>query len=229
MASRSKKPNPPPADNQPPVIPDGSAAAGGVAMVDELGIPKVGVKPAPKAQQVIAPSDLAPDMQAVEAMSERFKYWVGIHPDCPVERIGAAGLTFQKVNELLVPDAEGKTQRVPVIGGIANIDRETMLRLTKVLPRIVIRFLDDPDEHEEPGTGLNVGDAFKNKRRGQLITIPKPGDKRRKYYPQPNDRPAINWMFMQLCADQDAGSRGTTFPESIAKTGLAWHGDPLDL
>jgi len=213
-------------------IPDGSSAAGGVALVDELGIPKVGVREAPKPQQLISADSLSPDMTAVEAASERFKYWIGIHPDCPVEGIGAAGLTFSKVNELIIPDPDGgKTTRVPVIGGIANIDRETLIRLKNVLPRIVIRFEEasDPYADEQGKTGQNVGDAFTRGRRGRLITIPKVGDSRRRYIPHPNDRPAINWMFMQLCADQDQGSRGTTYPESIAKTGLAWHGEPIDL
>lgn len=230
MATK-KKESPAPADDM--TIPEGSQAAGGLAMLDDLGIPKVGVskKKTKRPQQLIKPEALTPNL-VTEALAEQFKYWIGIHPDCPVEGIGAGGLTFSKVNELLIPDHENKIQRVPVIGGIANIDREMMTRLARVLPRIVIRFEQATDPYADEGgrAGLNVGDAYKKGQRGRLITIPRNNkDSKRRYIASKNDRPAINWMFMQLCADQDSGSRGTTYPESIAKTGLAWHGEPLDL
>lgn len=205
-----------------------SAASGKAAVVDALGIPAVDAVAAPKARHVIAPDQLAPKPQTfVEA--QRFWYWFGIMPDCPVEGIGAAGMTFQKVQEEVIPGNSrngGRTQRVPIIGGIARLNRDTMLRLLNVLPRIVIRMQEEAGEVEEPRTGVNVGDAFKQPKRGRLITIPKdPSKARVPYIPSPKDVPASGFMFLQLCADQRNGSRGTTYPDPLSQTGLEWPGD----
>lgn len=203
-------------------------------MVDALGIPKVDAVAAPKARHVIKPEDLAPKLgEGCEQLGQRFWYWFGLMPDCPVEMIGAAGVTFQKVQEQLIPGSDrngGRTQRIPIIGGIAQFDIIQMRRLLQALPRIILRMQEVEAEHEElldgRSTGLNVGDANRQPRRGRLITLP--GGKRPPrvpYVQHQNDVAATGYMFVQLCADQRNGSRGTVYPDPLSETGLEWPGD----
>ena len=244
MAARKK--NSPPDENPQdmqsiPAIPDGSSAVGKPATVEQIDKGSVAVKEPPKSRQIIDPSGLAPDLSNVETIAERFKYWIGIHADCPVSGISVAGLKFSKINHHIVPSHEtGRPMRSPVIGTIANIDRETMLRLRESLKRIVIRF-SRPEgvkvDMEGPLPVRDVRDASKEQElRGRLITIPteenirvakEKGRPLRRYVPHPNDRPAIRWMFMQLCTDQKHGERQQFYPECIEKTGLVWPGEPL--
>jgi len=99
------------------------------------------------------------------------------------------------------------------------------------LRRTVIRFLDDAGQTEEPGTGQNVGDNHVRPRRGQIITIPtdediedrgRRGKPTNAYRPHPNDVPAARYMFAQICDDQDKGSRGEYYPDTLETTGLSW-------
>ena len=181
-------------------------------------------------------SDLVPDLEQQRdslGVSRSYKYWVGVTPSCPHEHVDLAGINFPKVNENLVDDPmrTGNKRRVPVIGAIVDIDEHTILRMRDRLKRTVIRFLDDNGQSEEPGTGLNIGDNHKRPRRGQLITIPtaeetanriarnKPA---RTYPPRAGDVPAARYMFAQICDDQQNGSRGEYYPETLETTGLSW-------
>jgi len=168
----------------------------------------------------------------------QYRYWVGVTPSCPVEHIDLAGINFPKMNEKLVADPM-RTQvkrRVPVIGAIVFLTADKIRLMRERLPRTVIRFLDDKGEHQEPGTGQNLGDNHARPRRGQLITIPTSeeiADRRRRgkptkaYTPRPNDVPAARFMFVQICSDQEHGSRGEYYPETLEQTGLEWP-DELD-
>jgi hypothetical protein len=248
MATR-KKSNDSPTDeiphDEPLPIPDGSSAGGAPVVTDGLGnlASGVAVKQAPKHHQVLAPATLAPKLDGSDGVAQRFKYWIGILPDCPVQGISAAGHKFSKLNEIIIPNRElvGRTQRQGVPGGIVSIDRETMLKLRDVLPRIVIRFEQEPPAPVEVLEGnvriQTVADNAKETLRGRLITIPteetirvakEKGRPVRRYVPHPNDRPAIRWMFMQLCSDQVHGSRSVNYPLSIEQTGIVWPGDPID-
>lgn len=191
---------------------------------------------APPAKTHIPASELVPDLGSARLRSgtlNQYRYWIGALPDCPVESVDLCGLNFPKVNENLIDDPmrTGIKKRVPVIGAIVFITAEKIRALRERLPRTVIRFLDEPEQRDEPGTGQNVGDVHKRARRGHLITIPTPeevearkkaGRSTRQYVPGPNDVPAANYLFAQLCADQQNGSREETYPETLADTGLVW-------
>lgn len=184
----------------------------------------------------IGGGDLVPDLEAHKTqtgVSRSYKYWVGVTPSCPREHIDLAGVNFPKVNENLVSDPmrTGNKRRVPVIGAIVDIDAHRIQIMRDKLKRTVIRFLDDGGQVEEPGTGQNVGDNHVRPRRGQIITIPtaeeikqrrERGKPTNEYRPHPNDVPAARYMFAQICEDQERGSRGEYYPETLEKTGLWW-------
>lgn len=190
----------------------------------------------PQGRTHIGGSDLVPDLEAHKSqlgVARGYLYWVGVTPSCPREHIDLAGINFPKVNENLVSDPmrTGNKRRVPVIGAIVMIDEHKIQRMRDKLKRTVIRFLDDGGQQEEPGTGQNVGDNHQRPRRGQLITIPTPeeieerrrrGKPTNEYRPHPNDVPAARYMFAQICEDQQKGSRGEYYPDTLETTGLWW-------
>lgn len=193
--------------------------------------------PPPIAKTKIAGASLVPDLDKSRkdgGVSRSYKYWVGVTPNCPVQYITMAGICFPKINENLVDDPMGGTikRRIPVVGAIVTLNEVQMRRLLKKLPLTVVRFTDaDSGTQEEPGTGKNIGDVHQQPRRGQLITIPTKDeiDQRiatnkatREYTPQPNDVPAARFMFAQLCGDQERGSRGDFYPETLETAGLEW-------
>lgn len=204
----------------------------------DTGRPAVlgGAKPRIVAKTHIAGRDLVPDLAARGASAgvmREYLYWVGVTPSCPREHIDCAGINFPKVNENLIDDPmrTNRKQRVPVIGAIVRLTEDKIRRMREKLPRLVIRFLDDKGQHEEPGTGQNIGDNFQRPRRGQIITIPtdeevkaaqERGKATRQYVMQRQDVPAARFMFAQLCADQEKGSRGEIYPEPLEVTGLEW-------
>lgn len=167
------------------------------------------------------------------AVGRVYFYWLGVTPNCPVDTIQITGVSFSKATEN-VHNVNGKTKRFPVIGQIVQLREEDIRRLRERLPRTVIRFFEGKAGEakvEEPGTGLNVGDAYQRKCRGQLITIPREVDiqEMRKqnraphlYEQKPNDQPAARYMFAQLCEDQERGNVGVTYPETLEVTGLVW-------
>lgn len=184
----------------------------------------------------IGGSDLVPDLDKHKTqlgVARSYKYWVGVTPSCPRESVTLAGINFSKVNERLVQDPmrTGTKRRVPVIGGIVDIDERRVQKMRDKLKRTVIRFLDDGGQTEEPGTGQNVGDNHVRPRRGQIITIPTEEDIKQRlergkptnaYRPHPNDVPAARYMFAQICEDQERGSRGEYYPDTLETTGLWW-------
>jgi hypothetical protein len=182
-------------------------------------------------------ADLVPNLtkrSTAAGTLRRYHYWVGITPSCPVEGLYIAGINFPKVNERLVDDPmrSGNKKRVPVIGAIVWLTEQKIELLRDRLPRTVIRFTDDKGEHEEPGTGQNIGDNARRPRRGHAITIPTPdeikhrevrGKPTRAYAPDTKrDAPAARFMFAQLCEDQDNPRRGEFYPEPLETTGLDW-------
>lgn len=191
---------------------------------------------APETKTHIGGGALVPDLGAARERAGtlvQYRYWVGVLPDCPVESIDLCGINFPKVNENLIDDPmrTGIMKRVPVIGSIVWLTADKIRKMRDRLPRTVIRFLDEPEVVDEPGTGKNVGDVHRRARRGHLITIPtaaevaerkKHGRSTRQYVPGPHDAPAANYMFAVLCADQRNGSRDETYPDVLADTGLSW-------
>lgn len=180
-------------------------------------------------------ADLVPDLVAhgKVAVSRTYRYWVGVTPSCPVESVTLGGISFPKLNEDIVPDPmrTGQKRRVPVIGAITLMDARQIERVRDSLRRTVIRFYDDAGEVVEANTGQNVGDAHRRPRRGQLISIPSPelvearrkqGRPIRPYVPHANDVPAARYLFAVLCDDQERGSRGDYYPETLETTGLEY-------
>lgn len=202
--------------------------------------PRTIVVPAqPKVRSHISGDRLTADVSGdygQDGIAFEYRYWIGVTPSCPVESITCAGLCFPKLNENLIPDPmrSGTKARVPVVGAIVMIDRAHMEQLIQRIPRTVVRLFDRPAVKEEPGTGMNIGDNHVPPQRGQLITIPsiedveqakKRGRPTREYSPKQNDVPAARYMFAQLCADQENGSRSEHYPETLETTGLDWPGD----
>ncbi len=189
----------------------------------------------------IAGADLLPNipkLRAAGGVAREFFYWVGVTPTCPVEHIDCAGINFPKLNEDLIDDPMRGPQRkrVPVIGAIVKLNEDKIRRMRERLPRTVLRFLSNPGQKDEPGTGQNIGDLHQRPSRGQLITIPtaediewrkKSGKPTRVYTPHPADVPAARFMFAVLCTNQEKGNRGDVYPETLETAGLVWP-DPID-
>lgn len=200
-------------------------------------------KSAGNGPSVIAAGDaLTPNIESLRSdmgVDTDYLFWVGVLPTCPVDSIDLAGINFPKLNELLLPPRPGTQNRVRhgVIGALVRLSEARMHLMIERLPRTVIRFFEDAEEQrEEPSTGMNVGDAHIQARRGMLITIPTPAEieQRRKagrstrvYRPTEFDEPAARYMFAKLCADQVKGERSQDYPATIAEKGLSWP-TPLD-
>jgi hypothetical protein len=195
-----------------------------------------------------AGSDLLPDLeQHRDAVETSFCYWVGVTPACPVNQIDVAGVAFPKVNEI-VELAGNETVRIPVIGGLVWLTRPEIEEMRKRIKRTVIRFVQKTTEPgevkpkylaKESGVGMSASEALVSDREGKnrkgfAITIPTAEEleERRKnnfsaipYQQQRGDEPAACYMFAQPCADQNAPSRGSVYPQTLDKTGLVWPGD----
>lgn len=183
----------------------------------------------------IAGKDLVPDFSPKGSLGvlAEYSFWVGVMPSCPVEGIALAGIQFPKINENIIPatNRSGRTERVPVIGAIVQLTEVKIKMMCNRLPRLVIRFKNEPAVREEPGTGLNLGDVHLQGRKGRIITIPtkeevadrqKRGRATKHYTPDTRDEPAARYMFCVLCKNQDHPERGDTYPGSIEDLGLEW-------
>jgi len=166
-------------------------------------------------------------------VTKEFRYWVGVMPSCPVESLDLAGINFPKVNEKLIADPlrTHKKKRKPVVGALVWLTETKIRAMIERLPRTIIRFTDDPGQHEEPGTGQNIGDVAVRPRKGHVVTIPTAKDvaaRRAKnkavntYTPRDGDEPAGRYMFAVLCEDQDNPERGDYYPDPIETTGIEW-------
>lgn len=186
-------------------------------------------KKAPKTK--LAGKSLMPDLDAHKgSVSRRYWYWLGVTPGCPVDNIDIAGIGFPKLTEK-VSTHNRETVRIPVPGHLVQLGESEIRRMRDRLPRTVIRFLGEKPQHEEPGTGMNVGDTYSRGRKGHLITIPrdkdvqeieKQGRAAHRYEQGPNDQPAARYMFALLCDNQDRPAVGSVYPETLETTGLEW-------
>lgn len=165
--------------------------------------------------------------------TREYVYWVGILPKSPVEGLTCAGISFPKMNERLIPDPSnpGQKRRIPVIGALVKLTREKLELMAARIPRTVVRFLDEEDVKDEPGTGENLGDLHRRARRGHLITIPSDediADRRARgkatqaYVQREGDEPAARFMFAMLCKNQTNPERGEFYPDVLENTGLSW-------
>ena len=223
---------------KPELAPTANPDAGKRATVSADGdIAAAASAPAIKAKTKVEGRDLVADIESrsvASGVGQRYRYWVGVTPSCPVNGLDIAGLNFPKVNEQIVPDPNrtGQKKRRLVAGSIVWVTEDKIRLLRERLPRTVIRFTDDKGTHEEPGTGENIGDVAQRPRRGHVITIPTDeelADRRRKgkpahaYIPDPKrDVPAARFMFAQLCPNQDQPEQGEYYPDPLELTGLEW-------
>jgi len=174
------------------------------------------------------------DAQPGLGITTEFAFWMGVTVHCPVNQINAGGLNFPKMNERLIdnPNRTGDKLRVPEIGGLnKHVNIEHFERLQELLPRLVLRFKDDPVEVEEKGSGENIGHVHMRPRRGYVVTIPTDEEVKRakegganlpRYVRQPLDEPAAKYMFLKLCFDQEYPQREAIYPPTLDVTGIEW-------
>ncbi len=186
----------------------------------------------PQGGTLIRPDVLRPNLKEMPSsvVSRTYAYWLGLLPECPRNQIDCAGFSFQKMNEEIKPNPRkpGSKLRNPVPGGLhkhVNVGQIIALRL--ILPRLMLRFTGEVDSRmttDDP-------DSPRPLRVGKLLKIPTPRQvaeaKARSgyvphYEPEPEDEPAMNYMFFKLCEDQDRPRRGLTAPEPISVTGVWW-------
>lgn len=162
--------------------------------------------------------------------AKAYRYWVGLTKECPLGDI-SCGVSFPKTNEdLIQKEGESRTQRVSRVGAITQIDAARLHLIQEKLPRLVIRFR----KHLGSGSftpGKPTGDAPVETRYGELVEIPTAAEvatarasngPTNEYVYREGDRPAAEFMFMQLCADQESGEQGYRVPETVNKTGIVW-------
>ncbi len=180
---------------------------------------------------VVPATEFMPHPDKVRTQT-RYRYWVGLTPDCPVNNLTMAGLSFPKINERLVADPRrtGEKRRVPVIGALVWIDRQAMECIREQIPRTIMRMLAPVEENTR--NMETVSDNVTKPQRGHLITIPsqeqiqqalEDGSPINHYnYDEQKDVPAARYMFAHLCEDQSNPQRGEFYPDTLDKTGLQW-------
>lgn len=162
--------------------------------------------------------DLVPNIDTVGAGTDRtIAYWVGLTPDAPMPSLTVGSVCFPQVTEKVQQGPDGKTQRIPRVGGIHHLNAAGMRRLMDHVARTVIRFVEQKDPE--------------GKRKGYAITIPSPKDVAelekhgrpvKRYTPRPTDEPAARYMFALPCVDQDKPAPGHEYPDVLENTGLEW-------
>lgn len=177
-------------------------------------------------------SKLMPDpmLGTAGGSTKRFKFWIGVIPECPREHIDICGVHFPKITAKVKPSAltPGLTDRVPQIGAIVELTEDKFSAIMERIPRTVIRFLDGNAEvNQERG---ELGEDIQ-RRKGHIITIPteeeleqrrKAGRSAREYIKRPGDVGAAAFIFMHLCKDQDRGERGSSYPYTLDTSGAHW-------
>jgi len=160
-------------------------------------------------------------------------FWLGVVPQCATPFIRCGGISFPKMNELLVsnPNQQSGKARIPVIGGLhGSITQEMIDNIKEHMKRLVIRFDEAPRPCDRivSHQGIEALSAFEP-RKGRIVTIPRKRDIEmtreegriiRPYVRQQFDEPAAKYMFMQPCVDQDRPQRGGFYPACIPETGL---------
>ena len=179
----------------------------------------------------LAGSDFLPTPQQTATVS-RYRYWVGVTPDCPVENLTIGGISWPKINERLIADPRrtGEKRRLPVIGAIVWIDKQRMQVIKRDTPLTVMRLMlpsQSASRHME-----TISDNVERPPSGHVITIPSPQDIEdahregrainHYHHDAEKDVPAARYMFAQLCEDQENPQRGEYYPDTLEKTGFEW-------
>lgn len=176
-------------------------------------------------------SAFVPDLNSERVAVESARwYWVGALFDCPTDSLDFAGVNFPKTNEIISKGRDGQQQRIPVIGALVKLHKEQFDQLREQISRTVIRFVK-PKPAGERLIKQDVANKKDPPRKGEAVRIPRPSEieERRKgnfvvvhYEPSPLDEPAADYIFAQLCEDQDRGNRGSYTPPPLSETGLLW-------
>lgn len=189
----------------------------------------------PEKRTVISGTALSPDLSASSPVATRsYWYWIGVTADCPSEHLDYAGIHFPKIVERVIRGPNGDTVRVPELGSLVKLNEAQVRKVADRLAHSVIRFRNEPEQRNEPGTGENSGkDPHRRGRRGYPIRIPtaaeveaveKAGLPSNRYDASPNDEPASRYVYCLLCPDQDNPTRGRAY-DSLESTGLEWPGE----
>lgn len=155
-------------------------------------------------------------------------YWVGVTPECPMDSLDFAGVNFPKINELITNDSQGIQARIPVIGGLVKLYRSDVEALRDQISRAVIRFREafSPEKWDR-SIRRDVSNRSNPPRKGEKVMIPtekelaerdKNGFVVVRYERGQFDEPAARYVFAHLCDDQQRGSRGSYYPDSLEKT-----------
>lgn len=179
-------------------------------------------------------------------------YWMGTLPGCPMEQLWIGSVDFPKMTEDVRRDGRGQTKRVAKIGSLRQLTIDQLERIEADLPNCVIRFDVTKEEDEAqrernraacdneetrrlydpvggPGSDLDALDVAR--RKGHPIRIPtdkaieeakKVGHMIQTYSASTRDEPAADYIFMELCANQDRPQRSDFYPECIHVTDLEW-------
>lgn len=187
-------------------------------------------------------SSLAPDFAKFGRQTgvvRRYKYWVGVMPEAPINSIDLAGVRFPKMVEpqTEIPGQPDKYRPVPKPGALAWFTEDAIRTLQHQLQHRVIRFHALKPQVQEPGTGENIGDPHLRGDRAHIIRVPtdeqvtmgrKSGRPVRAYEHREGDEPAAKYVYAILSHDQtlatDAG-RSDRGPISLYEMGLIWPED----
>lgn len=183
---------------------------------------------APRA--ALAGNAFVPDLasRALE-VSQSYVFWVGAKPAMPTESCDIAGVNFPKLN-VIKRTKNGKQDEFPVIGSLVRLTRPQVEEIASRMSRTIIRF-NGPKQDRQPGAETAEAGVERPYRKGQLITIPTAEEleTRRKnqfaaipYEQGPFDEPVADYLFAQLCEDQDQPTRGSVYPDPLSVTGLSW-------
>lgn len=193
--------------------------------------------------KVVRGDALAPTLEVAE-QDERFPYWVGSLPDCPLECVHVAGLEFPKIVRPLVLDPEAptsgrKVQGPPMVGQVVYLTRRKLDLLAAKLPRKVFRFLpsggkDVDDPHARAG-GKVLDTTKNNKRSAMILDVPTPdeiaarekrGRPTRRFTPRANDEHVAGYLY---CVPAPHGrAPGMQPPPPLNVTGLEYPSDEAE-
>lgn len=191
----------------------------------------------PEKRATLDASSFVPDLDARSpSINEEYCYWIGALPSCPSEHIDLCGIHFPKVTEWVTKARDGgPSQRIPKIGQVVRLNKAQILKLQDRLSRTIIRFRSAKPANFDNGVGSTFqGVEGALRRKGSPVTIPTKqelearvaaGLPARSYTRQAFDEPAADYLFAQLCDDQDSGSRGEAYPEPLSATGIVWPGE----
>jgi len=160
--------------------------------------------------KIIAGSQLVPDLKAHRSIAATSRFhWLGVSVLNPMDVVAIGGISFPRYNGEPAVDEVGKTRFVPTRGAIVPLTRAHLERIADYLAHSVVRF------HEAPRS-----DGAR--RKGHEVKIPRDstGRNHARYTHQQWDEPMADYVFLQLCDDQEHPDRGSHEPPAVSETGI---------